>query len=152
MITFERMDNKQFKDYLKFMLPDYIRDTAEHYKLDTELATEKAEKQMEQLLPDEEKTEGQHLFQIKSENELAGYLWFHVSKEEKKAFLYHIYLLDAFRKRGIAQAALRFFENESKDEGADYVGLHVFGSNENAIALYTKLGYKQASISMNKVL
>lgn len=137
---------------MKFMLPDYIRDTAEHYKLDTELATEKAEKQMEQLLPDEEKTEGQHLFQIKSEKELAGYLWFHVSKEEKKAFLYHIFVKDAFRKQGIAQDALHFFENESKDEGADYVGLHVFGSNEQAIALYTKLGYKQASISMNKVL
>jgi ribosomal protein S18 acetylase RimI-like enzyme len=146
------MDNMQFKKYLKFMLPDYIRDTAEHYKLDQELATEKAQKQMEQLLPDEEQTEGQHLFHIKEGQDLAGYLWFHVSKEEKKAFLYHIYVLNAFRKRGIAQTALRFFENESKDEGADYVGLHVFGSNENAIDLYKKLGYKQASISMNKVL
>lgn len=137
---------------MEFMLPDYIRDTAEHNKLDTELATEKAEKQMEQLLPDEEKTEGQHLFHIKDDQKLAGYLWFHVSKEEKKAFLYHIYVLDAFRKRGIAQTALRFFENESKDAGADYVGLHVFGSNESAIELYKKLGYKQASILMNKVL
>ena len=61
-----------------------------------------------------------------------------ILKEEKKAFLYHIFVKDAFRKQGIAQDALHFFENESKDEGADYVGLHVFGSNEQAIALFNE--------------
>ncbi|MFG6496442.1 GNAT family N-acetyltransferase [Fictibacillus sp. UD] len=152
MITFERMDNKQFKEYLEFMMPDYIQDTSEHYMMTKEQATEKAEKQMESLLPDKEKTEGQHFFHIKSGEQVAGYLWFHVSKEEKSAFLYHIYILESFRKQGIAKNALRFFENESKDEGAVYCGLHVFGTNENAIELYRKLGYKQASISMNKVL
>lgn len=152
MITFDRMNNKQFKEYLEFMMPDYIQDTSTHYRMTKKQATEKAEKQMESLLPDQEKTEGQHFFLIKSGEQVAGYLWFHVSKEEKSAFLYHIYILENFRRQGIAQTALRFFENESKDEGADYCGLHVFGTNENAIELYRKLGYKQASISMNKVL
>lgn len=152
LITFERMNNKQFKNYLEFMLPDYKRDTAEHYMMTIEEANEKAENQMESLLPDQEKTEGQYLFNIKSDEHIAGYLWFHVEKEKKRAFLYHIYILESFRKQGVAQAALAFFENEAKDEGAESVGLHVFGSNENAIGLYKKLGYRQASISMNKVL
>jgi ribosomal protein S18 acetylase RimI-like enzyme len=75
-----------------------------------------------------------------------------VKKDEKRAFLYHIYILDAFRKQGIAKQALTFFEEEAKTEGAASLGLHVFGSNVNAIELYKKLGYEQASISMNKVL
>jgi ribosomal protein S18 acetylase RimI-like enzyme len=152
LITFEKMNNKEFKSYIEFMIPDYAKDTAEHYLMSMEEANEKAEKQIESLLPDQENTEGQNLYHIKSEERLAGYLWFHVMKEEKKAFLYHIYILDAFRKQGIAREALSFFEEESRKLGAVSLGLHVFGSNENAIELYRKLGFKQASVSMNKIL
>jgi ribosomal protein S18 acetylase RimI-like enzyme len=152
MITFEKMNNKEFKNYIEFMIPDYAKDTAEHYLMSMEEATEKAEKQMESLLPDQEKTEGQFLYHIKSDNNLAGYLWFHVAKEEKRAFLYHIYILDSFRKQGIAKSTMRFFEEEAKKHGAASLGLHVFGKNVNAIELYKKSGYKQASVSMNKIL
>jgi ribosomal protein S18 acetylase RimI-like enzyme len=146
------MNNKEFKEYMAFMIPDYARDTAEHYLLTMEKANESAEKQIESLLPDQERTEGHHLYNIKSDLELAGYLWLHVLKDEKKAFLYHIYVLDNFRKQGIARKALHFFEEEAKKQGAESLGLHVFGSNDHAIELYKKLGFKQASISMNKVL
>jgi ribosomal protein S18 acetylase RimI-like enzyme len=152
LITFEQMTNKQFEEYLEFMMTEYVRDIAEHFLMTIEQAHKKAEKQMESLLPDQERTEGHHLYNIKSDEHTAGYLWFHVTKEEKKAFLYHIYIFDAFRKQGIAKEAIRFFENEAKDQGAESVGLHVFGSNERAIGLYRKLGFKQASVSMNKIL
>ncbi|RZT23904.1 MULTISPECIES: GNAT family N-acetyltransferase [Fictibacillus] len=152
MITFEKMSNKEFKSYIEFMLPDYARDTALHYLMSMDEANEKAEKQIESLLPDQENTEGQYLYHINSDESLAGYLWFHVNKEEKKAFLYHIYILEAFRKQGIAGEALRFFEGEAKEHGAASLGLHVFGSNDNAIKLYKKQGFKQASVSMNKIL
>lgn len=152
MITFEKMNNKEFKSYIEFMIPDYARDTALHYLMSMEEANEKAEKQIESLLPDQENTEGQYLYHIKSDERLAGYLWFHVNSEEKKSFLYHIYILEVFRKQGIAHEALRFFEEEAKKLGAASIGLHVFGSNENAINLYRKLGFKQASVSMNKIL
>jgi ribosomal protein S18 acetylase RimI-like enzyme len=152
LITFEKMNNKEFKNYIEFMIPDYAKDTAKHYLISMEEANEKAEIQIESLFPDQEKTESQYLYHVMSENELAGYLWFHVMKEEKKAFLYHIYILDSFRKRGIASQALHFFEEEAKKLGAASLGLHVFGTNENAIELYKKLGFKQASVSMNKIL
>ncbi|MFE1245411.1 GNAT family N-acetyltransferase [Fictibacillus sp. NPDC058756] len=152
MISFEKMKNKEFQSYIGFMIPDYAKDTAEHYLMSMEEANEKAEKQIESLLPDQENTEGQYLYHIKSEKRLAGYLWFHVMKEEKKAFLYHIYILNDFRKQGIAREALRFFEEEARKLGAASLGLHVFGSNENAIELYRKSGFKQASVSMNKIL
>ncbi|WNB94011.1 GNAT family N-acetyltransferase [Bacillus sp. NEB1478] len=88
----------------------------------------------------------------KKEEKTAGYLWFHVRKDEKQAFLYHIYIHDTFRKQGIAKEAMKFFEAESKKLGADYLGLHVFGTNLNAIELYKKMGYNQASINMNKAI
>jgi ribosomal protein S18 acetylase RimI-like enzyme len=152
LITFEEMNNKEFKSYIEFMVPDYARDIAEHYLISIEEANVDAEKQIGSLLPDQENTEGQYLYHIKNEESLAGYLWFHVNNEEKKAFLYHIYILDEFRQQGIAREALRFFEGEAKKLGATSLGLHVFGSNENAINLYRKLGFKQASVSMNKIL
>jgi hypothetical protein len=46
----------------------------------------------------------------------------------------------------------RIFEEEAKKHGAASLGLHVFGKNVNAIELYKKSGYKQASVSMNKIL
>ncbi|ANX11348.1 hypothetical protein ABE41_004965 [Fictibacillus arsenicus] len=49
MITFEKMSNKEFKSYIEFMIPDYAKDTAEHYLMSMEEANEKAEKQIESL-------------------------------------------------------------------------------------------------------
>ncbi|MCM3719060.1 GNAT family N-acetyltransferase [Fictibacillus phosphorivorans] len=152
MITFEKMNNKEFKSYIAFMLPDYAGDIAEHYLVSIEEANKDAETQIESLLPDQEDTEGHYFYHIKSDEKLAGYLWFHVKKEDEKAFLYHIYILEAYRNQGIASEALRFFEKEVKKHGAASLGLHVFGSNENAIKLYRKLGFKQASVSMNKII
>ncbi|MDR7071394.1 ribosomal protein S18 acetylase RimI-like enzyme [Fictibacillus barbaricus] len=152
MVTYEKMNQTEFQEYMEFMLPDYARDISEHYLIAIEKANEEAEQQMKNLLPDQEKTEGHHLYLIKKDNENAGYLWFHIKKDEKKAFLYHIYILDSFRKQGVAKKALGFFEEEARTEDAASLGLHVFGSNVNAIELYKRLGYEQASISMNKVL
>lgn len=152
MITFEKMNEKDYQDYMHFMLPDYAQDIATHFLISLETATEEAKQQMEKLLPDGEQTEGHYFYHVKKENEIAGYLWYNVNAKENKAYLYHIFILEPFRKQGIAKVALTFFEEEAKKLEATSLGLNVFGSNENALQLYKKLGYFPAAISMNKVL
>ncbi|MBY6037712.1 GNAT family N-acetyltransferase [Fictibacillus nanhaiensis] len=152
MITFERMNEKAYQDYMEFMLPDYAQDIATHFLISLETATEDAEQQMEKLLPDGVQTEGHYFYHVKKKNEIAGYLWYHVDAKENKAYLYHIFILEKFRRQGIAKVALTFFEEEAKKVNVASLGLNVFGSNENALELYKKLGYFPAAISMNKIL
>ncbi|WNB91219.1 hypothetical protein [Bacillus sp. NEB1478] len=70
MVTFEKMNHAAFQEYMAFMLPDYARDTAEHYLLTIDQANEKAKKQMESLLPDDENSDGHYLFEKKKKRKL----------------------------------------------------------------------------------
>ena len=57
-----------------------------------------------------------------------------------------------FRGRGHASAALALLESVAIELGATAVGLHVFGFNTNAQALYRSLGYGITGFNMIKRL
>lgn len=55
----------------------------------------------------------------------------------------------AFRRQGIAEALLKELEQRLFAGGVHTVALEVRASNEQAIALYHKLGYAQAGLRKN---
>ena len=60
-----------------------------------------------------------------------------------EAQVYNIAIAPEFRREGIGEALLRHMIAKAEDDGCELVTLEVRGGNEAAMALYTKLGFRE---------
>ena len=60
-----------------------------------------------------------------------------------EAQIYNIAIAPEFRREGIGEALLRHMIDKAEDDGCTLVTLEVRGSNEAAMALYRKLGFRE---------
>lgn len=154
MIKLIEMKDHEFKQYLDFMIPDYAKDISSNYNLPMDKAVEESEIMMKELFPNGLSTEGQFLYNIHDShiNKQVGILWFDINKEINRAYLYHIFIIEAYRQRGYATKAIEELQERVKELGMNSIGLSVFGNNKNAQRLYEKMGYTSSSITMYKLL
>jgi ribosomal protein S18 acetylase RimI-like enzyme len=68
------------------------------------------------------------------------------------AFIYDIRVYPYFRQAGHASRAIESIFKLAKERDLDGVGLHTFGHNVIAQALYRKLGFGPVSITMERSL
>ncbi len=54
------------------------------------------------------------------------------------------------RGRGIGAELLRFADAWARDRGARHIGLTAFASNDRALAVYRRLGYRPTLVTLNK--
>ena len=154
MIKLEKLNEQEYEKYLEFMIPDYAKDISNNYNLPMDKAIEESDMMMKDLFSNGLSTEGQFLFNILDPDlkKKVGILWFNINPEINRAYLYHIYIEEAFRKKGYGTKALEELHAKVKELGMESLGLSVFGSNDNAYSLYKKLGFTTASLSMYKIL
>jgi ribosomal protein S18 acetylase RimI-like enzyme len=69
-----------------------------------------------------------------------------------QAFIYDFLIHEPYRRRGYGRQALLALEPQVKALGLTAIGLHVFGHNHGAIALYEQTGYEITDINMVKPL
>lgn len=83
-----------------------------------------------------------------------GHLWFALQARQGPctAFVYAVEVQPAHRRQGHARRALQALEGLATELGAAHIGLHVFGFNAAAQALYRSLGYAVTSLNMGKPL
>jgi ribosomal protein S18 acetylase RimI-like enzyme len=108
-----------------------------------------------EMLPQGSATRGQFFFVIRDgAGREIGSLWFAVEKRggESAGFVYDIEIRPEHRRKGHASRALRALDDKARGLGLIGIGLHVFGHNEGAQALYRSLGYATTDISMFKTL
>lgn len=124
--------------------------------LSKEEAEAVAEKSFRELLPSEEKSEGQFLFSIieSSSGKVVGTLWWGLQKQSKDPlpWIYDIMLSEASRGKGYGRAAMEAAQASVKENGYSRLGLHVFGHNQVARKLYESMNFKPISIVMQKEL
>ena len=60
-----------------------------------------------------------------------------------EAQIYNIAIAPELRREGIGEALLRHMIAKAEDNGCELVTLEVRGGNEAAMALYTKLGFRE---------
>ncbi|MEK4762179.1 GNAT family N-acetyltransferase [Viridibacillus sp. FSL E2-0187] len=153
MIKFEKFNNQEFEKYLDFMIPNYAKEISSNYTLSLDNAIEESEMMMNGIFSNGLSTEGQFLYNIwdtDMETKI-GVLWYSVNTEINRAYLYHIYIEEAYRKKGYGTRVLEELQIRIKELGMNSLALSVFGSNDAALNLYKKLGYTTSSISMHKV-
>ena len=155
MVRLVPMDGDDWRDYLEFAMENYAQEKVRAGNWPADQALELARRAFQSLLPNGGATRDQFFYSIRDdEGHKAGYLWLGVLREgcEPSAFLYDFLVFEPFRRQGIGAAALQAAEAKAKEMGLRRMGLHVFGHNLAARALYEKLGYVPVNINMEKTL
>jgi ribosomal protein S18 acetylase RimI-like enzyme len=150
------MSEREFEAYAADSVPRYARDKVLAGQWTEGESLQLAQIAFEEYLPDGLTTPGNFLSRIRdvSENTDVGILWW-ASRErggKKIAFICDILIHIEFRRRGYGELALSALEAVAVAREISGIGLHVFGHNPAARALYEKTGYRATSLSMYKEL
>jgi ribosomal protein S18 acetylase RimI-like enzyme len=156
MVRLIPMNQSEFEDYLDFSVQDYAQEHVRAGNWSADQALQMAEESFRKLLPDGLSTSNQYLWVIEDETlgEKVGVLWFAVQEREAglQAFVYDIRIYESYRRRGYGTQAFEVLEKKVRALGVGKIMLHVFGHNDAAKAMYTKLGYEVVSLIMSKTV
>jgi len=160
MIHLARMTEAEFQTYLNAAIDDYAQEKVKAGNWHPTEARQKSEASYQQLLPEGLASQNQYLFSITLTDAATdtattvGMIWFAVQTDQPQpaAFIYDFIIQEPFRRRGYGQQALLAIEAQVQALGLKAIGLHVFGHNSGAIALYQKLGYEVTNLNMVKKL
>ena len=151
LIPFEQ---DEFESYLERLKVHYTADKIAAGNVSPENAIETIRKEIENLLPHGLATPHHVFYQIcePDRGSKIGILWVFYDPNEprKMAFIYDLEIEESFRRQGYASQAMLRVEDVLRAQGVQKIGLHVFGFNTGAQALYRKLGYQVTNIQMVK--
>lgn len=156
MVHLVPISQEEFQPWLDNAIAEYAHDKAQAGNWPAAEAIERSAQEFAQLLPAGPATPGQHLFSIRADDQPSsvGVIWFSETSYggQPVAFVYDFVIFEPFRRRGYGEQALRAVEAEVRALGLGSIGLHVFGHNHAARALYEKVGYSVTNVNMAKQL
>lgn len=156
MITLVPMDEAAFQSFLQQSTSDYAEEKVKAGAWDADTALTQSQEAMKQYLPQGLHTEGAYFYSVIEDGTgvQAGYLWVNVTEKRgvREAFIYDIYIFEPFQGRGYGKQTLLLLDEEARTLNVAKIGLHVFGHNERAFALYKKMGFQVTDITMSKTL
>jgi len=137
------MKEAYFSTFMDIAINDFANDKVENATWPKERALELAIEACNTLLPEGLQTKNHFLLNILLEENIAGFLWFAMEKDDLHtyAFLYQIYIYPDLRSKGIGEKAMEAFKIEAKAMKAETIWLHVFGHNKKAMKFYDRIGY-----------
>lgn len=153
-VRLEPIREPEYEAWLAQSMAEYAEEKVQAGNYHPDGALQRAEQEYRELLPQGPATPGQHLFSIvdAASGDRVGMIWFAEKQRGPRleAFIYDLVVLEPFRRRGYARAAMIAIEDEVRQLGIDRIGLHVFGHNRGAWALYDQLGYEVTNVNMAK--
>lgn len=145
-----------FAAFAERSIADYAQDNAQSGRWPEGDAPARARAEFARLLPQGAATPNHFLYEIQdaASDQPVGVLWFAVDTHHgaTAGYLYNIRVEPAFRGRGHAKAALDELDKIALGMGLTSMGLHVFGHNTSAQALYRASGYWITGLLMRKPL
>ena len=150
------MTQVQFDAWLPQLVAGYAGEKVTSGNWIAEGALERSQHELDNLLGDGLATADHHFFAIYETDTGAylGLIWLGMVKftGQPMAFIYDFQIFEPYRRQGYGVAALHALEDEVRALGFDAIGLHVFGHNRVAQALYEKAGYQVTNVNMQKRL
>lgn len=139
-----RMPPERFPAFAAASEAAFAQDLVTSGRYTPDEAVAESHRQMQLELPHGVDTEGQLFFTATAEGVEVGLLWLGV---RERGGAPHVFVLDievaaGHQRRGYGRAMMLAVEREARRVGASSVGLHVFGFNTGAIAMYEGLGYR----------
>jgi ribosomal protein S18 acetylase RimI-like enzyme len=150
------MSAAAYRDYVEVAVSGYAEENVASGRWPRDGALARSRADFEESLPQGLSTPDNYLFEIRDADAgvTVGFLCFAVREKHglRTAFVFDIEVKQEFRRRGYASAALKELEPIVRGLGLSGIGLHVFGKNAAAQALYGKLGYAITGVNMLKPL
>lgn len=155
-VRLEPIKEPEYSVWVAQSIAEYAEEKVQAGNYHPDGALQRAEQEFRELLPQGPATPGQHLFCIVDviTGDRVGVIWFAEKQRGPRleAFIYDLVVHEPFRRRGYARAAMIAIEDEVRQLGIDRIGLHVFGHNRGAWALYDQLGYEVTNVNMAKTV
>lgn len=156
MTVISPMRPEFYGHYLQAAIAGYAEDNVASGRWPREGALERSRLDFERSLPQGLATPDNHLFEIKTDanGPTIGAIWFAVQEKHgfRSAFVYDVEIEPQWRRHGHAMRAFVALELLVRALGLASIGLHVFGHNPGAQAMYAKLGYRVTGVNMAKCL
>ena len=156
MVKLEPMSEDEFSEWRENHSQDYAEEKIKSGAWSAEEAPRLADEEYTRLLPQGLQTADNFLYTAVDEatSEKVGHIWFTKMTYggQTFAFVYDLIIFDEFRRRGYGEATMLALEEKVREQGLDSIGLHVFGHNHAAKALYEKIGYEITDLNMQKKL
>lgn len=149
------MTEEEYIAHFAQSIKDYAKDKIAAGQWAAADALELAQKDIDRLLPQGFATPEQWFFTVRDDNrQNIGAIWISLREQggRKIAWLTDIVVHEAFRRQGHARRALLAAEQVIAKAGLPGMGLHVFGHNPGAQALYASMGYAVTNVNMFKPL
>jgi ribosomal protein S18 acetylase RimI-like enzyme len=152
MVRLVPMDPGDFDPFFERLLREYADEHIRSGRWTQQEGLTKAQEEIRNLLPAGRETPNHFFFTIVvgPPDEKVGAVWLAI--EPRGGFVYDLLVLEPYRRRGYAEEAMLLAERVAREKGALKISLHVFGSNQGARKLYTKLGYSETNVMMSKSL
>lgn len=152
-VTLSPMAQEEFGPYLEAGIREYAQQKMISGEWSEFEAMALSEADHARLLPDGLKSPDQYLFTVHDaeSGESVATIWIALRPKggRTEGYVYDIEVHERFRGRGYGRATMLAGIEKSRELGADTVGLHVFGHNAPARALYRSLGFVETNVSMS---
>ena len=156
MLILRPMTAGDFERFVGHSAPQYAAEKVTSGEWTPEEAPERGDREFRQLLPQGPDTPDNHLFHLHDPQEGTdvGVLWYALQTRAGSvtAFVYEVEVYEPHRRRGYATQAFALLEHDAAARGATNIGLHVFGHNTGARALYEGMGFQTTNVIMRKEL
>jgi ribosomal protein S18 acetylase RimI-like enzyme len=151
----EPMTDADYEAFVVATVPAYAAEKVSSGQWAREQSLALARAALAELLPRGRHTPDHYMFNVLDDHARpVGTLWFAAREQAGKriAYVYDVHIRPDCRRKGHARGALEAAESEARRLGLSGIGLHVFGHNSAARALYEKLGYQTTNVNMYKPL
>lgn len=147
------MTEEEFGPYLEAGIREFAQQKMISGEWSERDAVALSEADHARLLPDGLKTPDQYLYTVRDAGsaETVATIWLALRPKggRTESYIYDIEVHERYRGRGYGRATMLAGIDKARELGADTVGLHVFGHNAPARALYTSLGFVETNVSMS---
>jgi ribosomal protein S18 acetylase RimI-like enzyme len=153
MVELRKMTAAEYEVFRAASKEEFLKEKIKSEDRPREELEPEVDKHLASILPSGQNTPDHYFYSVVYGATRIGSLWFAVrGKKNPKAFLYDISLEPEHQDKGFGRLTMLLLEDEARKLGLKRVGLHVFGHNQRARALYGKLGYEVIDLVLEKSL
>ena len=158
MIVLSEMRAEELSDYRNLFITEYAQDLSSNSGYSNEQAVAHATHSFDSYLPDGVDSPDDHLYCIENKinigqnNQLVGYLWFGLGKNDSAAFIKDFYVLPQCQRKGYGSACLQELEKLLVAQDIFEIKLRVAADNPQAKRLYEQMDFLVTGFNMSKSL
>ncbi|MFS2225551.1 N-acetyltransferase family protein [Pantoea sp. B65] len=144
------MQPADFARWQALFIEEYAEDLRTNSGYSDEVARQRAQKSLDDYLPQGLDSARQVLLCIEAQQQVVGYFWY--QHDEQSVWILDFLVLASFRSAGYGRQALQDLEQRLLGQGVQEIRLRVAANNSRAKALYEACQFQVTGYNMSRIL